>query len=308
MLTESTFVRLRVFCEVVDSQGFHAASEKLNMSQPAISSHIQALEKKFQITLIERGRKIKLTDAGKIFYDYAKDALKRAEQISREMADLRNATAGRIAIASGMTLARHLLPSVLTAFKQEHPGVEIILSIGTQKQVIDMVLSGDVDFGFSFGKVSLEGLTNTPLAQEEIVLVVGPDHPLADRAAVTTEELSGYPFLVPSPNFTYSRIIQHFLESQNIEVKETLMVIEEAEVTKKIVRTGKAIGILIYLSAVDDIMNGNLKKLNLATGPYYTNWTLIARSDKYFSPIQNKFIKFCSTHFPILQNQKELKL
>lgn len=294
MFKDVSFSRLRVFCEVVDSQGFRTASEHLDMSQPAISAHIRALEKDLQTQLLERGRFTKVTDAGAILYDYAKQTLQKSEEISREIAELRQANVGRIAVASGVTIARHTMPQVFSVFKRENPRIEMILRIGNQKQICEMTLSREVDFGFTVGKFPFAGLVSKTVAKEEVVFVVGPRHPLAKRETVNPAELSNYQFIVPAPNVTYTTIVQQALDFYNVTVKDTLMIIEDTECMKRIVSTGLGISVLLKTGVIDEIRAGKLVMLNLTAEPFYDDIRIVTRADKHFSPIQNKFIKFCS--------------
>lgn len=297
MLQDSSFIRLRVFCEVVESQGFRTASERLHMSQPAISTHIQALEKQFQIVLLERGRFTKVTDAGAIFYRFAKETLENAAKISRELNDLRSANFGRVSVASGSTIGRYIMPSVFSEFKRAEPHVEMILRIGNQSTVCEMILNREIDIGFIFTNSPLNGLIGTTIAKTELVCMVGTNHPLANRETVSSQDLSPYPFILPANSIEVSEV-QRFFELKGIEINEILMISESSDTNKKFIKDNKGISVMLITSVFDDIRDKKLIKLNLAFEPYYINLLLVTHPNKHISPMQNKFIKFCSKTIP----------
>jgi DNA-binding transcriptional LysR family regulator len=285
---------------VVESQGFRAASEHLNMSQPAISAHIQALEKQLQTVLLERGRLTKVTDAGAIFYKFAKETLERAARVSHEIEELRSAKSGRIAVASGVTVGRYILPQIFSEFKRENPDVDMLLRIGIQQKIREMVLNREIDIGFIVDNASFKEFVSTTITRIELVFVVGPHHPLASRETVFPEELSDFPFILPA-NHLEAQTIQKIFENENITVKSTLLTSEDPETNKKFVKESNGISVMLITSAYDDLVEGKLKKLRLTFEPYFVKLRLISHPEKHFSPIQRKFIKYCTAKIPQLK-------
>ena len=130
------------------------------------------------------------------------------------------------------------------------------------------------------------------IAKDEVILIAAPNHPLARKKTVTPEELSDYPFVLPSPQSAQSRVVKHVLASHGISVKQTLMIVEDAESIKRVVCNSMGLAVQIKTGVIDELRNGKLARINLTCAPFYDEIRLLQRSDKYLSPIQKNFIKF----------------
>ena len=128
--------QLRTLAEVVDRGSFSAAAEALGISQPAVSQQIRALENDVGAKLIERGRRVRLTDRGRVVDRYARRMLALSEEFRREMVDDGELT-GQLVIGSSTGLGEHLMPLLLGAFRAEHPAVRVSLRIESTATVID---------------------------------------------------------------------------------------------------------------------------------------------------------------------------
>src|SRR5262245_53545593 len=115
--------RLSVFKSVVDSGGFNAAATELGIAQPSVGAHVKALESQLGQPLFHRhrGSRPKLTKAGETLYAYAADVLKKSEETSQVLVDLRKGDAREITIAAHRDLALHYLPERLASFSTKFP-------------------------------------------------------------------------------------------------------------------------------------------------------------------------------------------
>lgn len=290
MFNEVSFNRLRVFCKVVECKGFRAASEHLNMSQPSVSAHVKALETEMKIILIERSRFTRVTEAGMLLYTFAKRTLGDADQISRDITELRNANKGRITVAASVSMIRNVMPAIFSRFKLENPGVELILKFGRPKEVFEMIINREIDFGFVVGEVTMCELSVTKLIRDEVVLVANPRHPLVLKGTVNPEELSDYPFVLSSS--THSLVFQNMLRSHGINVKQTLMVVEDAESVKHVVANSHGLAIKLNSGVMGELRSGKLAKINLSSGPFYDDISLVQHCYRCLTPMQKKFVKF----------------
>lgn len=290
MFNEVSFNRLRVFCTVVECKGFRAASDHLNVSQPSISAHIKALEDECKIILIERSRLIRVTEAGMLLYNFAKKILNEVEQITCDISELRNANKGRIAVAGCVTMIRNVMPAIFGRFKQDNPGVELILKFGKPREVFQMIINREIDFGFVVGEVPTGELSAKKLMKDEVVLVANPRHPLVLKGMVKSSELSDYPFVLSSA--THTLVFQKMLLSHGINVRQTLMVVEDADSIKNVVANSQGLAVKLKSGVIEELRLGKLAKINLASGPIFDDISLVQHSERCLSPIQKKFLKF----------------
>jgi DNA-binding transcriptional LysR family regulator len=181
---------LAAFVAAVESGSVQGASEALDLTQSATTKRIQALERRLGAGLLVRGHHgVRPTDEGMALYPEARralDALALAEQ----------AVAGHRAtrplrIAASHTVGEALLPTWLTAFRAELPGVHPQVDVTNSPGAIAAVLEDRADVGFVEGPDPLDGLETKVVARDRIVLVVAAGHRWANRRAVNPRELAG---------------------------------------------------------------------------------------------------------------------
>lgn len=185
-----TFDQLRVFVAVAERQHVTRAAEALNMGQSAVSSAIAALEFRHGTKLFHRvGRGIELTEAGTLFLDVARGILAQVEGAERLLGELSGGKRGTLLVQASQTIASYWLPRHLVAFREAHPTVAIQLTIGNTAQAAEAVLKGTVELGFVEGQVEDELLMSEPVARDQLIVVVAPEHPWANRETLSPAEL-----------------------------------------------------------------------------------------------------------------------
>lgn len=173
-----TLEQLRIFIAVAERQHITRAAEALNLSQSAVSSAIAALEGRHGAKLFDRvGRGIELTEAGALFLREARAVLARAEAAELVLAELGGLKRGTLRVMASQTIASFWLPRHLVAFRRAHPDIEIQLDVGNTAQVATGVRDGRAELGFVEGPVEEAALLSRPLAKDQLLILVAPDHP-----------------------------------------------------------------------------------------------------------------------------------
>jgi DNA-binding transcriptional LysR family regulator len=185
-----TLDQLRVFVAVAERQHVTRAAEALNLAQSAASASIAALEARYGTKLFHRvGRGIELTEAGTVFLVEACAVLARAEAAELVLSELGSLKRGTLSVHASQTIASYWLPRYLVAFRRAYPAIGIRLTIGNTRQVASAVREGIAELGFVEGAVEDPMLASQPVARDQLVLVVGPDHVWATRGEVTPDQL-----------------------------------------------------------------------------------------------------------------------
>ena len=173
---------LKTYLEVVRLGSFSEVAKRLSISQPAVSFQIQKLERDLGVRLIDRGQKtIKLTDAGKRLVRFAEVVEKEQVRLMRDLDQLREEVTGNIIIAASTIPGEILLPPILGEFKALHPSVGARVDVSDSLTVISGVQSGAYDLGFCGTAPEGKELDYFKVAEDEIVLIVFPEHPFAKR-------------------------------------------------------------------------------------------------------------------------------
>jgi DNA-binding transcriptional LysR family regulator len=173
-----TLEQLRVFVAVAERQHVTRAAAALNLAQSAASAAVATLEARHGTKLFHRvGRGIELTQAGELFLVEARAVLARAAAAELVLSDLGGFRRGTLAVQASQTIANYWLPRHLVAFRRAHPGVDIRLAIGNTAQVAAAVHEGAADVGFIEGEIEDPVLTVKRVARDQMVIVVGLEHP-----------------------------------------------------------------------------------------------------------------------------------
>jgi DNA-binding transcriptional LysR family regulator len=170
-----TLEQLRIFAAVASREHVTRAARDLNLTQSAVSAAVAALEARHATKLFDRiGRRIELTEAGRLFLAEARAVLARAAAAETVLADLAGLKRGSLSLAASQTIANYWLPPLLHRYRAACPGIGIGLAIGNSETVASMVRQGSVDLGFIEGEIDDPSLAVEPVAEDEIVVVASP--------------------------------------------------------------------------------------------------------------------------------------
>lgn len=259
--------RLSVFKSVVDLGGFNAAATELGIAQPSVGAHIRALETQIGQPLFhrQRGSRPKLTKAGEALYTFAVDLLRRSEEASHALDDLRKIGAHQIAIAVHRDLVADRYSKWLVAFAKRNPKAKIVTRTGTIEDVIALIREREVAVGFFLSSGPVEGVRSEVLAHEPRLLVVSPRHPLAARSRVSPKEIAHYPFVTGLKGSRFFELTDAALREIGIADYEIAMELQDAMAVKEMVRHGAGIACVPARTVRGEIAAGLLVPLKLAT-------------------------------------------
>lgn len=195
-----TLDQLRIFVAVAEIEHVTRAAEALDVTQSAASAVIAALEREFGAKLFHRvGRGILLTEGGAVLLGEARDLLDRAESLTVAMSQFVGLARGRLKIRASQTIASHFLPASLVAFHRAHPGITLAVSVGNSAQVVEAVVTGEVELGFIEGSeedFQIKLLSRDLIVQDPIVMVIGNAHPLSIATELTIGDLAALDWIV----------------------------------------------------------------------------------------------------------------
>ena len=195
-----TLEQLRIFVAVAEREHVSQAAQVLNLVQSAVSHAIAALEARHETKLFDRvGRRIELTEAGRMFLAEARAVLARAEAAELALSEIGGLKRGTLSVHASQTIASYWLPRHLVAFRRAHPQIQIRLSIGNTAEVAAAVETRIADLGFVEGAVENDHLTSATVAHDQLVIVVAPGHPWAERGRLTPDELLAAEWVLREP-------------------------------------------------------------------------------------------------------------
>jgi DNA-binding transcriptional LysR family regulator len=185
-----TFEQLSIFVAVAEREHLTNAALAIGLTPSAVSSAIRNLEAFYGVELFHRvGRRIELTYEGRVFLGEAKATLARAKAAALVLSDLGGLQKGELVVFASQTIASYWLPAMLMRFKIRYPGIDLKLMIGNTTTVAKAVLDGLAEVGFVEGSVDEPALSFQSLAEDELLVVVGPRHPWATGKPVSATDL-----------------------------------------------------------------------------------------------------------------------
>lgn len=210
--------QLRSFRVVAETLNFTRAAERLHLTQAAVSHQIKALETELGEPLFLRAKRgVKLTQAGTVALEYVERILDDTEALRERIAGRERALAGRVRAAAATQAFVHLFATLFESFMREHPSVELSFrtTVSTEQTVED-ILSGTADVGFASLPVYSPALQVTELFADELLVVVGRGHKLADKRAATVAEIERERLILFERGASIRRATENFFKRVQI--------------------------------------------------------------------------------------------
>jgi len=215
--------QLRTF-EMVASQGsFTAVARELNVSQPAVSAQIQALESELGVRLLERlPRQVLLTPMGEALLGYARRLLNLEAEARRTLAELRGVQDSYLRIGASPTFGAYVLPEIVGAFKRSHPDVRIVAEIESTYRVAEALQMHAIDVGLVEAVVEADTIAAHAFRTDELVLIAPPTHPWVRRSSIQPSELAEQPVIAREPSSGSRALVEEALRALGVSVPPAL--------------------------------------------------------------------------------------
>ena len=259
-----TLRQLEVFLAVAREKSFSLAAKKIRSSQPTLSEHVSELETELGKQLFfRRGRRrvVTVTEAGRVFAEFAERAISAIEGGRQALADLDGLTHGSLLIGASTTPGLYVLPRLIAAFRTKYPGVDVKLQIANSQSIEGRVRERELDLGIVGGhalRPDEECLAAGML--DELVLIVSPAHAWARRRDVTPESLADEPLLVREEGSATRSVTERALQRVKFRVA---MELDHTEAIKQGVMAGLGVAFVSLYAVQGEIAAGRLRALRL---------------------------------------------
>jgi len=202
--------QLRYFLAVATAGNFTKAAARSDISQPSLSQQIINLERELGHKLFHRlGRRVVLTEAGKVLLDRARRIVLDVEDASKALHDSPTLER-RIKVGTVQTLAPYLLPPLLERCRDSHPNLLVNTHEDFRPDLVNGVVDGDLDLAIVPTPVKDPRISLEPLFTEPLLLVVGRNHPLATKAAIAAADLADENFVLLGHSSSLAMEIERF--------------------------------------------------------------------------------------------------
>ncbi|MGK0617298.1 LysR family transcriptional regulator [Meiothermus cerbereus] len=254
---------LRVFLCVVQEGSVGRAALSLGMTQPGVSQHLRALEQQIGRPLFHRqGRRLVLSKTGQDLLPEARRAVQALEEFVQAAQALERLERGRVEIGASTTIAVYVLPRYLTEFKRLYPEIRIKLESGSSEQLTRRLLQGEIELAVVEAVEHFQGFQRHLFYEDELVVIVPPEHPWAKKEEIAPEQLAEVPLIVREPGAMTFRVLGSALEQAGLEVNPVFYT-DNHEVTKRLVLEGAGVGIVSSVVVRPNLKVGNLRALRI---------------------------------------------
>jgi len=289
---------LRTYTEVIRLGSFSEVAKKLSISQPAVSFQIQKLEQELGVRLIDRRqKKLVMTEAGKRLQVFAELFDKEHQTLVHDLEHLREEVTGNLVIAASTIPGDFILPSILSEFKRHHPAVDIQVAVTDSARVIEAVKSDEYDIGFCGVSPEDQDLEAVKISEDEIVLIVFPEHPFAGRTQVSYLEVSAEPLIFREPTSGTQHSVEASLFDAGFDLSQCkpTLVLGTTEAVVTAVEAKLGIAFVSNLAIKKSIALGLVNEVRIDGVTLKRDFFCVYRKQRLVSRLLEEFISFVRT-------------
>jgi DNA-binding transcriptional LysR family regulator len=229
---------------------------------------------------------VALTEAGRMLQDYGQRVTNLTDEVRRTLAELQGLQLGSLRIGASSTPGLYLLPERLARFRREHPGVETQWVISNSADIAGRVAGGELDLGYVGALSAVRGLQARPFAEDEVVLIAPPRHPIARRttdAAMVLAALARETWIMREPGSGTRDVVLAGLSAWEISPART-MELAGCEAVKRAVAAGLGVGYASTHAIVLELEHGLLSAIAHPRFRFRRPLYLVTRKDARPSP------------------------
>ncbi|SFS66015.1 LysR family transcriptional regulator [Marininema halotolerans] len=286
-----TLAQLRTFLEVAQAKNFRQAADHLQLTQPAVSAQIRTLESELNAPLLHRQR-VALTPAGATFLPFARQILALAEDSQQAVNDSVGNTKGRITLGTSSSVATAILPRLIRYFQKDHPDVHITVHTLPEERIWQGMMERQLDWAIHYGPlppmIHKEKWEPFLLYMDTLTLVASIDHPLANTAYVSLDQLTESTLISFTPESPERKVIDNLLHEQHPPLKMSVE-LSSAEEIKRMVHYGLGVAFIPRMS-LDPQTDQGLRVIRVPALHQQIPITLIRLKERYHSHVMERFL------------------
>lgn len=290
------FSQLEALITIAQEHSFSRAAEQMARTQPAISIAIKKLEEEIGVALLDRSRKaVALTDAGEVLFEYAQKIVNLRAEAINAIKELQQLHHGKVIIGANESTSLYLLPRIILAYRQQYPGVKLEVFRTFSEQLPRLVKEHRLDFALQAYDPQDSQLATFPILEDELVLIMHPQHRLAKKRKVHVRELGDESFLahnVKSP--ARDKVVQFFRDHRvplNISIE-----LATIETIKRFVAMGMGLAIVPRLCVEEEIRNKQLVTVPIQGLHIRRTLRVIYLRDRVLSQAAAAFLKLIKSY------------
>jgi DNA-binding transcriptional LysR family regulator len=289
--------QLETFIEVANLKSFSKAADKLYITQPTVTNHIQNLEKEMKTSLINRsGKNISLTPSGTILYEYAINIINSCKMAKFKLESFKGKIQGHLDIFSSTIPSKYVLPNIVYNFLLTYPDVTFSLISKDSKSIIKSILEGQSDFGIIGTRHCTNQLEYIDLMEDNLFLITPNIKRFSCHNYSTLEKniLLKEKIIMREKGSGVRELVERQMELNFLNLKQLNIIgyVEDTEIIKKLVSLGAGISFLSEISVKDEIQQKKIKIFNIDGFNLNRKFYFVYHKTRHLSPLSEAFKNF----------------
>lgn len=282
--------QLKTFVTVARLLSFNRAAEALNYAQSTVSSQIKLLEEEFGLPLFDRlGRRILLTEAGHMLFQYAQKMLNIEKETLAKVSGWEEPH-GSISIRMPQSIGTYYLPSILSKFQASFPKVGFDISTCAYDVLLNELRIGIIDVAFLLAdSIPFSELKTEILRVEPLVVVSSSKHPIAEQKNFNIHKLTDHSIFLPKHDCSYKMIFEQILTEENVGPL-TFIELNSLEAIKQCIIKGLGVAMIPLMAIKNEIAKKEMTILSWPEETLETAILMIWHKDKWLSPTLQAFM------------------
>ena len=289
---------LKTFLNAAETENFSEAARQLNLTQPAVSMQIRAMEKRLGIRLFHRaGRTLTLTEQGKAFIPMARDIVQRAIQVEEEIETLKGEVVGQLRIGCSTTTGKYYLPRLVARFQRQYPRVQVIIRTQSRQIVTSELCEGLLHLAVFSAYPTCADVEHRHFFDDHVVLVVSSKHPWAKLDVINPQDLRNANFIMRNQKSGTREALELALHQAGVMMDDLNVVMEigNSEAISMAVEENIGAAFISRTVARQGIELGKLKEIHV-TGLSLSREIFISYSHRHpATSAQTEFWNFVQT-------------
>lgn len=253
--------KLETLLKVCELKNYTTAASELNLTQPAVSQHIKALEDEYNIKIFNKvNKELKLTESGLILVKYAKRIASLYKELAIKIDDEKKQKQSLI-VGVSHTSESNVIAEVLATYCAKNKGTRIKIISDTIKNLYDKLQSYEIDIAIVEGVIPSKKYNSVLLDTDNLVVVLSNDHPLASQTLINITDLKTENLILRSSNSQTTTLFEQVLNNANIALKDLNIILELDNIAtiKDLVAHNRGISILPKSACYHEIKHKTLQ-------------------------------------------------
>ncbi|MGD9078347.1 MAG: LysR substrate-binding domain-containing protein [Desulfobacterales bacterium] len=283
--------QLRAFYQTAKCKNVSLAARELFVSQPAVTAQIKLFEESCGLKLFKKkGRNLYLTDGGKTLFNYARKIFEYEKKIEDVVLQMKELKKGSLRLGSARTYARYFMPFLLTGFRDAYPQIKIHFDEGSSREMIHSLLDLKNEIVIIARAEDHPNVAFIPFSQEELVLILPPNHRLADKDGIVFEQIAEEPIIMKDPGSGTRKLVDELFAKNNC-TPNILMETGDAEIIKLLVQHGEGISFLVKEAVAVELQERKLVTIPLKKHSIFLDVSIAYLKKQPLSPPAQAFLK-----------------